>query len=185
MYMSLRKRFPTDQSPSEKIAAMIRVNQAGEAGAVRIYEGQLAVLGKTAVGPTIAHMKTQEDDHLDAFNALIRERHIRPTALSPLWNALGYGMGWLTARLSPQAAMACTVAVEDVINTHYAQQENLLANHPEEAPLRDLIARCRQEELEHHDIGLAQGAEKAPAYGLLSATIRCCTKVAIALSKRI
>ena len=115
-------RLPGDPSKAEMIKRMIRVDQAGEYGAVRIYEGQLSVLGKSASAPALEHMAEQERRHLDAFNKLIPERRVRPTALLPLWHVAGFALGAGTALLGEKAAHACTVAVEEVIDEHYAGQ---------------------------------------------------------------
>jgi ubiquinone biosynthesis monooxygenase Coq7 len=165
---------------------MIRVNHAGEHGAIRIYDGQLAVLQGTKAGAVIETMRAQEDHHSKIFDKLIHERHVRPTLLSPLWSVAGYALGYVTARLGPQAAMACTVAVEDVINDHYEKQEEALT-HPllQDPELLSAIQFCRLEEQEHRDIALAHEATRAPGYRLLSKTIRAATKMAISLSKRI
>jgi ubiquinone biosynthesis monooxygenase Coq7 len=168
---------------SSDIKRFIRVDHAGEYGAARIYAGQLAVLGRGPHAGTLEHMKEQEQRHLDTFSALIAERRVRPTALLPLWNIAGFALGVTTAALGSRAAMACTVAVEEVIDAHYAGQEAVLDE--DEAPLRATIAEFRAEELEHRDIGLANGAEQAPAYRLLTAIIKTGCRAAIRLSERI
>lgn len=167
------------------IAAMIRVNQAGEYGAERIYAGQLAVMGDD--GPdsgAIHHMAEQEKRHLDAFDQMIASRGVRPTILQPFWKVAGYALGAGTAALGPRAAMACTAAVETEIDRHYQEQLEELEdeNEPE---LSDMIAEFREEELEHKATALASGAEQAPGYPVLSAVIRMGCRVAIGLSKRI
>lgn len=164
------------------IEQMIRVNQAGEFGAVRIYQGQLAVLKRSASAKALQHMLAQEHQHLAAFNKIMIERRVRPTIFSPLWSALGYGLGVTTALLGEKSAMACTVAVEDVIDDHYAGQESQLSG--DEPELKNLIAQCRQDENEHRQTGLDLGAEQAPAYRLLSAAIRTGARIAIRLSKK-
>ncbi len=161
----------------------IRVDHAGEYGAAQIYAGQLAILGRTAHGETIRHMQAQEQHHLDTFAQLIASRRVRPTALLPLWRLAGYALGAATAALGPRAAMACTVAVENVINTHYASQEAALDDS--EAPLRATIASFRAEELDHRDTALANGAEQAPGYRLLTQIITTGCQAAIAISERI
>lgn len=162
---------------------MIRVDQAGEYGAVRIYKGQLAVLGKGEKGPMIRHMTEQEQQHLDTFSALVRERGVRPTMLQPFWHVAGWALGAGTAVLGSRAAMACTVAVEEVIDRHYAEQAEKLG--PEEAPLKATIEKFRAEELEHRDIGLAHEAELATGYPVLSALIKAGSRTAIWLSERV
>jgi ubiquinone biosynthesis monooxygenase Coq7 len=168
---------------SEQIKKFIRVDHAGEYGAARIYSGQLAVLGRGPHGPTLEHMKEQEQHHLDTFSELIATRRVRPTALLPFWHVAGFVLGAATAALGSRAAMACTVAVEETIDAHYAAQEAALDES--EAPLRATIAQFRAEELEHRDIGLANGAEQAPAYRLLTAIIKTGCIAAIKISERI
>ena len=109
-----------------QIDSILRVDHAGETAAAKIYDGQLAVLKNTPVGPTIQHMKDQEQEHLDTFNHLLVENDTRPTALLPLWNVMGFGLGVASAIMGEKAAMACTVAVEKVIGEHYNEQQSLL-----------------------------------------------------------
>lgn len=165
-------------------ASMIRVDQAGEYGATRIYAGQLAMLGdRHPMGRAIAHMAEQERRHLDAFDRIMAERGVRPTVLQPFWNVAGFALGAVTAAIGPEAAMACTVAVETEIDAHYREQ---LAELGDADPaLSEMIEEFRQEEVEHKEAALAAGAEQAPAYPLLSAAIRLGCRAAIALSKRI
>jgi ubiquinone biosynthesis monooxygenase Coq7 len=176
-------RLPGDPAARAVVARMIRVDHAGEYGARRIYEGQLAVLGRGPKGPVLRHMQAQEQVHLDRFAALIAERRVRPTALLPLWHVAGFMLGAATAALGTRAAMACTVAVEEAIDAHYAGQAAALGE--EEAELRDTIEAFRAEELEHRDIGLANDAERAPAYRLLTRAIRAGCRAAIAASERL
>jgi ubiquinone biosynthesis monooxygenase Coq7 len=165
-------------------AAMIRVNHAGEYGATRIYAGQRAVLGETAPGAReVAHMAQQEQRHLDWFNVAIAQRRVRPTALQPFWHVAGYALGVATAALGPEAAMACTAAVETEIDRHYSQQLVELGDSDPE--LSAAIADFQAEELEHRETALAHGAESTPAYPVLAGAIRLGCRVAIALSKRI
>jgi len=167
------------------IHSMIRVNQAGEYGAKQIYKGQLAVMGDHAPDSSaIHHMAEQEQVHLDAFDKMIAERGVRPTALQPFWKVAGYALGATTAAMGPRAAMACTAAIETEIDAHY--QEQLEALESEDDPeLSDMIAKFREEELEHKETAIASGAEEAPGYPALSAAIRLGCRVAIGLSKRI
>lgn len=165
---------------------MIRVNQAGEMGATRIYAGQLAALGHDPeLKAILDHMAEQEQDHLTKFNKMMVERRVRPTALSPLWSILGFGLGYMTAKFSKEAAMACTVAVEEVIEEHYQEQLDALQSVPEEQALRDLIKHCQADEIAHRDEALVQGAEQTPGYSLLTGLIKGGVKTAIWLSKRI
>ena len=176
-------RMPGDPTKDELIERIIRVDQAGEYGAVRIYQGQLAVLGKGPKGDMIRHMKEQEDVHLDTFTKMASERRVRPTALMPLWHVAGFALGAGTALLGEKAAMACTVAVEETIDEHYQHQIEKLGD--DEKELRETCVKFREEELEHRDIGYEHGAENAPAYPLLSRAIKLGTKLAINLSEKI
>jgi ubiquinone biosynthesis monooxygenase Coq7 len=176
-------RLPGDPGPEARVKAMIRVDHAGEFGARRIYEGQLAVLGQGASGGTIRHMAEQEQEHLDAFDELVIERRVRPTVLTPLWHAAGFALGAGTALLGERAAMACTAAVESVIDEHYAKQAEALGE--DEADLKAKIEKFRAEEQQHHDTAIDHGAEEAPAYELLSGAIKQGTRLAIWLSTRI
>ena len=178
-----RPRLPGDLPLPAMVRRMIRVDHAGEFGAVRIYEGQLLVLGKTKVGPAIRRMAQQEREHLKAFERLMVERGARPSALLPLWRIAGVALGAGTALLGPEAAMACTVAVEEVIDGHYGRQvDDLGADEPD---LSRAFARFRAEEVEHRDAGLALGAENAPGYRPLTAVIKTGARLAIWLSERI
>jgi ubiquinone biosynthesis monooxygenase Coq7 len=139
---------------------IIRVDHAGEYGANQIYAGQMAVLGHTASGPVIQHMWEQEKHHLKLFEEHIRNFRARPTALLPFWSAAGYALGVGTALLGKEAAMACTVAVEEVIGEHYdSQLRTLLREDVEEPELMECIKTCRDEELEHLETGLDHDAE--------------------------
>jgi ubiquinone biosynthesis monooxygenase Coq7 len=164
--------------------SMVRVDQAGEYGATRIYAGQLAVLRSNCPeAKLIARMATQEERHLARFDRVMAERRVRPTLLQPLWNVAGFALGATTALMSEEAALACTDAVETEIDRHYRRQlDDLGDDDPELA--RD-IAEFRAEELEHRDSAREAGATKAVGYPLLTAAIRGGCKVAIALSKRI
>ena len=167
-------------------AAMIRVDQAGEYGATRIYAGQLAVMGDR--GPhaaEIRHMAEQEAVHRAAFDTLLAARGVRPTALQPFWGAAGYALGAATALLGPEAAMACTAAIETEIDRHYTAQLDDLQQAGDDPDLAEMIDRFRAEEREHREAALAHGAERAPAYPLLSGLIRLGCRAAIRLSERI
>ncbi len=168
---------------TEQVQEIIRVDHAGEYGAAQIYAGQLAVLGRGAHAPELRQMQAQEQAHLDLFSDLIHSRRVRPTALLPVWRVAGFALGAITAALGPRAAMACTVAVEDTINEHYAAQEAELGE--DEPELKAAITRFRADELMHRDIALANGAEKAPGYRLLTAVIKTGCKAAIRISKKI
>lgn len=177
--------LPGDREKTPRMARMIRVDHAGEYGAKRIYEGQLAVLrGRSPNTKVIEEMKEQEVKHLQAFETLVRQERVRPTALLPLWHVGGFFLGAATAALGEKAAMACTVAVETVIDKHYQKQEAALGA-PENAAMKQMVAQFRAEEMEHHDTGLEYGAEDAPAYPLLRAAVEGITRSAIWLSSRI
>ena len=173
---------PGDARPDRE--SMLRVNQAGEYGAIRIYAGQLAVMGdRHPASRVIARMAAQEQRHLDRFDAMMTERGIRPTLLQPLWNVAGHALGAATALMGPRAAMACTAAIETEIERHYTEQLESLGD--EDPELSETIVDFRSEEVEHRDTAIKAGAEQAAAYPLLSAFIRAGCRTAIALSKRI
>jgi ubiquinone biosynthesis monooxygenase Coq7 len=165
-------------------ASMLRVDQAGEYGATRIYAGQLAVLRRNSpAAKLVARMAAQEAEHLKRFDALVADRRVRPTALQPVWNVAGFALGAVTALMSEEAALACTDAVESEIDRHYGQQ---LAELGDEDPILSAdIERFRAEELEHRDTAREAGASRAVGYPILTAAIRAGCRVAIALSKRV
>jgi len=175
--------LPGDLPADKLLERIVRVDHAGEYGAVRIYEGQLAVLGDSDKADAIRHMADQEREHLEKFNRLIGERRVRPTALMPVWHAAGFALGAATALMGERAAMACTVAVEEAIDEHYAAQAAMLGD--DEAELRDTIEKFRADELEHRDTALAHEAEEAPGYEVLSAVIKKGSRLAIWLSERV
>jgi ubiquinone biosynthesis monooxygenase Coq7 len=160
-------RLPGDLDRAAQIERMIRVDHAGEYGAARIYEGQLAVLGRSPSAPLIRAMAEQEKSHLAAFDRLVVERRVRPTVLSPLWHAAGFALGAASAMLGERAAMACTVAVEEVIE------------------LRQTVTEFRADELGHRDTGLNQGAEQMPGYEPFKVAVKTGTRLAIWLSERL
>lgn len=247
--MSEAKRIsqPGDLSREQYLERLIRVNQAGEYGAKRIYEGQLAVLrgqgdseSKAAL-PKVEHMAEQEREHLDYFNNMMVANRVRPTIMAPIWHFGGFMLGAVTAKMGVKAAMACTVAVESVIDEHYAEQLEVLdgfdarsgsleprsnasaegrsqgalnssrasleprpmcesydgvgsgrpsqeqkdCEHGGIEQLKSSISKFRDEEIEHHDTGLADGANEAPFAPILLHGIRNITKAAIWLSKRV
>jgi ubiquinone biosynthesis monooxygenase Coq7 len=170
-----------DQSAT---ARMLRVDQAGEYGATCIYAGQLAVMGDRApYAGDIAHMAEQEAAHRAKFDALLASRRVRPTALQPIWGAAGYALGAATALIGPEAAMACTAAVETEIDRHYSEQLDALGEDDPE--LAGLIREFRDDERAHKEAALAAGAERAPAYPLLSGAIRLGCRIAIKVAERI
>ena len=170
-----------------RIAEMLRVDHAGEYGAVAIYRGQQAVFGrnpKTAeIAAQLAEMEAEEQKHLDAFDALLNTHQVRPTALAPIWNVAGYGLGVVTALMGEKAAHACTEAVETVIEQHYgAQAEEIKDSAPD---LAATFTEFREDELHHKDIALEGGAKDALGYGLLSRVITAGCHTAIKISQRI
>jgi ubiquinone biosynthesis monooxygenase Coq7 len=167
-------------------SAMIRVDQAGEYGATRIYAGQLAVMGDRGPhSPDIRAMAEQEAGHLAKFDALVARRGTRPTALQPFWSVAGYTLGAATALIGPEAAMACTAAIEEEIDRHYTRQLAELEEEGDDPELARMIGEFRDDEREHRDAALRLGAEQAPAYPLLSAAIRLGCRAAIRLSEKI
>lgn len=175
--------LPGDLSEEETLGRIVRVDHAGEYGAIRIYEGQLAILKDAHARETIAHMMEQERLHLTAFEDELHKRRVRPTFFMPLWHVAGFALGAATALMGPKAAMACTQAVESVIDEHYANQKNILPEN--EKNLADMIEKFREDERQHHDTAIEEGAEAAPFHMLLSGGIKTATRVAIWLSSRL
>lgn len=180
----------------ETLEQMIRVNHAGEYGAKRIYEGQLFALKNSSAYDIIKHMAEQEKEHLDYFDKRITQDNVRPTLLHPIWHVGGFALGAVTGFMGKKAAMACTEAVEDVIEQHYQQQIDQLNDRKSENDensdgnnnkddLLEKITRFRQEEIEHRDIGIEQNAQQATAYKPLRFAVQNITKLAIRLSKKI
>lgn len=170
-----------------RLAEILRVDHAGELGAVSIYRGQRAVLGQAAshkrVADQLAEMEGHEAVHLARFDDILNARKVRPTALAPLWRLAGFAVGAGTALMGPKAAHACTEAVENVIEQHYAAQiAELEAREPE---LAAELAKFRDEELAHRDIAVEEGAREAPGYALLSAAIGAGCRAAIKISEKI
>lgn len=167
----------------DRTSAMLRVDQAGEYGAARIYAGQLAVLGdRHPATAEIRHMAVQEAEHLARFNQMMADRGVRPTVLQPFWHVAGFALGAATALIGPEAAMACTAAIETEIDAHYSDQLDELTDKDPE--LAQIIHKFRDDERDHKELALAAGAEKAPGYPLLSAAIRLGCRAAIRLSER-
>ncbi len=175
--------LPGDRRGKAGIGRMIRVDQAGELGAAEIYRGQLAVLKDRPCASVLREMAAQEDAHLDTFDKMVVERGVRPSALSPIWRMAGFTLGAGSALLGERAAMATTVAVEEVIEGHYQDQLDELGE--DEPELQSVIAEFREDELAHRDIALENGAEEAPAYQILSQSVKAGTRLAIWLAERI
>jgi ubiquinone biosynthesis monooxygenase Coq7 len=168
-------------SSKPRLDRFLRVNHAGEYGAKRIYEGQLAVLGHSTIAQELRHMAAQEQHHLNTFDTMLTEKRVRPTVLHPLWHIAGFALGVGTALMGEKAAMACTVAVEEVIDEHYQQQIEQLE---ESDPLKATLEQFRQEELDHKDTAIAHGGKDAAAYPFMRQAIRMGSKTAIWLSER-
>jgi len=179
------KTLPGDINKEKMLDRIIRVDHAGEFGATRIYAGQHAILKNDDCADTIKHMAEQEEEHLAYFSKEMVERKVRPTAMLPIWHVAGFALGAGTALMSKEAAMACTVAVEEAIDEHYQDQLAKLEDNDDEGELKAAIEKFRQEELEHRDIGLEHDAEQAMGYPVLSALIKRGSKAAIWLSQRI
>jgi len=179
--------FPGDGGRTRRLEAMLRVDHAGEFGAVQIYRGQRAVFdrvpGKAHVSALLADMEAGEAHHLETFDRLLAERRVRPTLLSPVWRAAGFALGAGTALLGEKAAHACTAAVEEVIEEHYGAQAEQLKD--EDPALAALVTEFRADEVAHRDTALAEGAEQAPGYALLSAVIKFGCRMAIRVSEKI
>lgn len=167
---------------------MLRVDHAGEYGAVAIYRGQLAVFerqaGRERITEQLKEMAGQEQEHLDAFDKLLNAGSVRPTALSPVWNAAGFALGAATALLGEKAAHACTEAVETVIEEHYGDQITEL-EAAGETELAARVTKFRDEEVAHKELAAAEGAAEAPAYPVLSALIRFGCRAAIRISEKV
>lgn len=175
--------LPGEPTGRKMIERLIRVDHAGEYGAQQIYKGQLAVLHNSAKRPLIEHMAEQEQVHLQAFERHLVNRQVRPTVLHPLWSVAGFALGAATALMGEKAAMACTIAVEEVIDEHYGQQLDALP--AEEKELIADITRFRAEEAEHRDIGIEHHGEEAVGYPVMRQVIQAGSRAAIWLSERI
>ncbi|MCJ9428428.1 demethoxyubiquinone hydroxylase family protein [Kordiimonas marina] len=176
--------LPGDRDVTVLTERMVRVDHAGEFGAVRIYSGQRAVLGERhPMAGMLRHMHAQEEVHLDRFNKLMNKRGVRPTALSPFWDVAGFALGAATALMGEKAAMACTAAVEEVIDEHYQSQLDTLDGADPE--LEGMIKTFQAEEVEHKEIALENGAEDTPGYPILSGAIKAGCRAAIWLAKRV
>lgn len=178
-----RRRLPGDPTSEEARAAMLRVDHAGEYGAVRIYAGQLAVLREGPAKQAVRRMAREEARHLETFERLVAERRVRPTLLFPVWHAAGFALGAATALLGERAAMACTVAVEEVIDEHYARQAEALRHT--DPDLCAVVEEFREDELAHHREALAHGAGEAPGFPVLSGAVKSASRLAIWLSTRL
>lgn len=181
------KPFPGEGVGERRLAEMVRVDHAGEFGAVQIYRGQLAVFGriegKAHAARVIGDMEAGEQEHLKTFDRLLAERDVRPTMMAPVWRIAGFGLGAATALLGEQAAHACTEAVEEVIEEHYARQSAALEGVDQE--LKRVVDRFRADEIAHKETAVEQGARNAPGYSLLSGAIKFGCRLAIRISEKI
>ena len=186
----MNRRIPLPRpgrgAPASRLAEMLRVDHAGEMAAVQIYRGQKRVFeagGRSGIAADMGRMEAEEDVHLKRFEALLTEKQVRPTLMTPMWRLAAYGLGVGTALLGEKAAHACTEAVESVIGEHYADQAEETADRDP-----DMAAQFRQfrdEELAHHDHAIAEGAHEAPAYPVLSAVIKAGCRAAIRISEKV
>lgn len=169
------------------IERFLRVDHAGERAAQQIYKGQLAILRNHSSGAEIQHMMEQEIEHLEKFEELLNEREVRPSLLDPLWGAAGFALGVVTAAMGPKAAMACTIAVEEVIGEHYAKQADALDQDEDqsEAELLKTISKFRDDELEHRDIAIAHDGREARHYAVLRDVIQRGCRTAIKVAEKI
>ena len=179
--------MPGESVAERRIQSMIRVDHAGEYGAVQIYRGQRAVFdrieGRTHAARVIAEMEAGEAEHLKTFDRMIAERGVRPTIMAPVWRVAGFGLGAITALMGERAAHACTEAVEDVIEEHYGRQSQTLGRTDPE--LKEVIDRFREDEIGHKQTAIGQGAREAPGYPVLSALIKIGCRAAIRISEKI
>lgn len=169
----------------KKIAEIIRVNHAGEYGAKRIYEGQIAFTKNLKTKNTIKEMYVHELEHLEYFDEEMKKRHVRPTLFSPLWHVAAYTLGGVTALMGEKAAMICTYAVESVIENHYQEQlDELKQHHKDEKNLTEKIEKFRSEEIHHKNIADDFDIVNNPLFPILNKAIGTSSKIAIWLSKR-
>ena len=177
----MTSRNPT--TSRHDIERFLRVDHAGERAAQQIYKGQLAVLANHEMADEIRHMMDQEVEHLESFDSLLNDRQVRPSLLDPLWGAAGFTLGVVTAAMGPKAAMACTIAVEEVIGEHYQKQADILGE--DERELQATVERFRDEELEHRDIAVEHDGREARHYSLLRKVIQRGCRTAIKIAEKV
>lgn len=177
----MTSRNPT--TSRRDIERFLRVDHAGERAAQQIYKGQLAVLANHEMADEIRHMMDQEVEHLETFDSLLNERQVRPSLLDPLWGVAGFTLGVVTAAMGPKAAMACTIAVEEVIGEHYQKQADILGE--DEPALQATVERFRDEELEHRDIAVEHDGREARHYSLLRKVIQRGCRAAIKIAEKV
>ena len=175
------------ETNKKKLEEFIRVDHAGERGAIKIYEGQLLALNTICkddgLRKTIEEMREHEREHCDYFEKEIKRRDIKPTKFLPLWDLLGVGLGFGTTLLGKKAAMLCTASVEEVIDEHYQSQINQIKD--DEKELKEKIIKFREDELHHKDIAYEKGASKEGVYSILDKIIKTGSKIAINISEKI
>ena len=175
------------KTDKKKLEEFIRVDHAGERGAIKIYEGQLLALNtlikNEELKKTILEMKEHEKEHCEFFENEIKKRNIKPTKFLPLWDLLGLGLGFGSTLLGKKAAMLCTASVEEVIDKHYLNQINQLG--PEEKKLKDKISKFREDELHHKNIAYEKGASKKGFYSIMDKIIKTGSKIAINISEKV
>ena len=171
----------------KKVEEFIRVDHAGERGAIKIYEGQLLALNtiikNDELKKKIEEMQVHEKEHCDYFEKEIKKRNIKPTKFLPLWDLLGVGLGFGSAIIGKKATMLCTASVEEVIDQHYQNQINQLQN--DEKELKNKIVKFRNDELQHKDIAYEEGATKKGFYSIMDKIIKTGSKIAIGISEKI
>ena len=177
----MTSRNPT--TSRDDIERFLRVDHAGERAAQQIYKGQLAVLANHEMADEIRHMMDQEVEHLETFDSLLNERQVRPSLLDPLWGAAGFTLGVVTAAMGPKAAMACTIAVEEVIGEHYQKQADIFGE--DERELKAKVEKFRDEELEHRDIAVEHDGREARHYSLLRKVIQHGCRTAIKIAEKV
>ena len=175
------------ETSRKTLEEIIRVDHAGERGAIKIYEGQLLALNTIVndeeLKKTIKNMKEHEEEHCNFFENEIKKRNIKPTKLLPLWDLLGLGLGFGSTLLGKKAAMLCTASVEEVIDEHYQNQIDQINN--DEKKLKEKIIKFREDELNHKDIAYEEGATKKGIYSVLDKVIKVGSKVAISISEKV
>ena len=175
------------KNSKKKVEQFIRVDHAGERGAIKIYEGQLLALNTIVkdedLKKTIEEMKIHEKEHCEYFEKEIKRRNIKPTKFLPLWDLLGVGLGFGSTLLGKKAAMLCTASVEEVIDEHYQNQINQLET--DEKDLKKNITKFREDELHHKDIAYEKGASKKGLYSIMDKIIKTGSRIAINISEKV
>ncbi len=177
-----------DKHLPNHLQSMLRVDQAGEYGAIRIYQGQMDVMKRKGADiSSFKEMQDQEQEHLSTFNTLMIDHHVQPTILTPLWHVGGYLLGAVTAAISEKAAHACTIAVEEVIEEHYQKQIDELQHDPNPmaASLKSTFEKFQAEEVHHKHLAEENGGREAPLFPILTRAIKTMSRAAIWASERV